>query len=77
MRSLVDRVVLLPTAEGKGFEVELVGEIAAMIAAGMGPARRTSQSHSSASDSDMFLRSVKVVAGACFGRELTLPTVAC
>jgi site-specific DNA recombinase len=64
VRGLVERVVLHPSADiQRGFEIELVGEIAAMVGLGSadkGSARRT------AGDQDMFLRSVKEVAGAGF-----------
>jgi hypothetical protein len=62
VRGLIDRVILHPGADGeRGFEIELVGEITAMVGlslADKGSARRT------AGDQDMFRRSVKVVAGA-------------
>ena len=49
----------------RGFEIELVGEIAAMMRLGLSGdagARRTLSS--GGGDPDLFLRSVKVVAGA-------------
>jgi hypothetical protein len=62
VRGLIERVVLHPGEDGqRGFEIELVGDIAAMVGLGsadQGNARRT------ADDQDMFRRSVKVVAGA-------------
>jgi site-specific DNA recombinase len=59
VRGLIERVVLHPGEDGqRGFEIELVGEIAAMVGLGKADARRT------AGDQDMFLRSMKVVAGA-------------
>ncbi len=64
-RGLIDRVVLTPAGEGRGYEIELVGEIAAMIGLGMGD-KRTKAAPGEAAGHDVFARSVKVVAGAGF-----------
>ncbi len=64
LRGLVDGIYLHPI-DG-GFEIELVGEIAKMIELSAG---------AESSQFDPFRSSVKVVAGACNHRELTLPTV--
>jgi site-specific DNA recombinase len=61
LRSLIERIVLRPSA-GHGFEVELVGEIGAMIAM----AQQNGTTPGSGSGPDLFGRSVKVVAGAGF-----------
>jgi site-specific DNA recombinase len=61
-RSLIERVVLTPLKGGKGFEIELVGEIAAMVALGAGMPQATR----SASGPGLFERSIKVVAGIGF-----------
>jgi site-specific DNA recombinase len=64
VRGLIERVVLHPEADGqRGFEVELVGEIAAMVRLGMGmPA--APKHGSPAGGPGLFESSVKVVAGA-------------
>jgi site-specific DNA recombinase len=61
-RSLIERIVLHETAGGKGLEIELIGEIAAMVSLSLGKV----QTPRSTSDLDLFFRSVKVVAGAGF-----------
>jgi hypothetical protein len=64
VRGLIDRVVLSPALDGKGLEIELIGEIASMI--DMALERKSgSKPESAAADRDLFLRSVKVVAGRC------------
>ena len=62
-RALIDRVVLHPAAEGNGHEIELVGEIAAMVELAIGHGRGGA---SAGQDRGLFVRSVKVVAGAGF-----------
>ena len=52
-----------PTDTKQGYEVELIGELAAMLRFGMG-----GDAPSSATDRGLFLSSVKVVAGARFER---------
>ena len=54
---MIERIEVSPAAGGKGLEIELVGEIAAMLRLGMGEA---------AADRGLFERSVKVVAGTGF-----------
>jgi site-specific DNA recombinase len=61
-RSLIERVVLTPLETGKGFEIELVGEIAAMVALGAGMPQPTRV----ASGPGLFESSIKVVAGIGF-----------
>ena len=62
IRSLIERVVITPVPTGKGFEIEQVGEIAAMLALGAG----LSQATRAASGPGVFERSIKVVAGIGF-----------
>ncbi len=62
VRSLIARAVLHPAKNGQGVEVELMGEIAAMIDLALG----RSASQISAGDRDLFSGSVKVVAGIGF-----------
>ena len=62
LRSLIERVVLHPAPDGhRGFEIELVGEIAAMVALG---ADDKDHSRSQVAGHDAFHSSIKVVAGA-------------
>ena len=75
-RGLIERVVIHPGAAGEGFEIELTGEFAAMLGLGMEPGRG-GLTQRSASGHDLFLSSVKVVAGTRNNREFTLPVVAC
>ncbi len=64
LRSLIERVVLHPAPDGhRGFEIELVGEIAAMVALG---ADDKDHSRSQVAGHDAFHSSIKVVAGAGF-----------
>jgi hypothetical protein len=80
VRALIERVELTPAHAGKGFEIELIGEIGAMLRLGSGEKasdRRGAVRHDGASDRDLFESSVKVVAGTGFDRQLTLPTVLC
>jgi hypothetical protein len=65
VRGLVERVMVTPAADG--FEIELTGAIAAMIALAQG---------GTGGDPALFACSVKVVAGAGNHRHLTLPAVA-
>jgi hypothetical protein len=60
VRGLIEQVVVRPLAEGKGLEIELIGEIAAMVSLGHGVMPRR------ASDRVLFARSMKVVAGTGF-----------
>ena len=71
VRSLIERVVLHPLSQDRrsGFEVELVGEIPAMVRLGLdAPAARgaTAAGSGSGAGPGLFERSVKVVAGAGF-----------
>jgi hypothetical protein len=69
LRGLLERVVVAPMEDG--FEVEIVGEIAQMIEIGLGKGKKKGPVLN-----ERMARSVKVVAGACNHRELTLPPVA-
>ena len=73
IRALVERVILHPATTGQGLEIELVGEIAAMIRL----AQTAENGHTAASGSDLFARSVKVVAGRRNHRELEPIMVLC
>jgi DNA invertase Pin-like site-specific DNA recombinase len=64
VRGLIDRVIITPGAEGCGHEIELIGEIAAMIGLASGAERKKAGTVVPAGH-DLFVRSVKVVAGAC------------
>jgi hypothetical protein len=64
-RRLIERVVLTPVADGDGFEIELVGEIATMVRLGL-TARRPVAAPVTSIDHDLFARSIKVVAGTGF-----------
>ena len=64
VRSLIERVTLHPVLDGRrGFEIELVGEIAAMMALGTDDDTRC---RNQAAGHDLFQSSIKVVAGAGF-----------
>ena len=69
LRGLVERVVLHPVE--KGFEIELIGEIAAMV--DLGAQNKTAGPKGSAVP-DAYRRSVKVVAGARNHLDLLLST---
>ncbi len=64
MRSLIERVVLTPLIEERGFEVELIGEIASMIALGMSE-KRNGPPPVDAAGRDLFVRSSQ---SGCGGR---------
>jgi hypothetical protein len=68
VRGLIDRLIIHPIG-GSGFEVELVGDIAKMVALGAGTERKKT-----ALD-ERTACSVKVVAGTCNQRYL--PRLAC
>ena len=70
LRALIDRVVVTPSSESAaGMEIELIGELAAMIRlTGRNGAAGTGRTM----DHDLFERSVKVVAGACNHLDLLL-----
>jgi len=64
VRSLIERVVLHPAPGGqRGFEIELVGEISAMVNLGRDEGDRP-HSRGSTADQALFQSSMKVVAGA-------------
>ena len=68
IRSLIERIVLLPT--DNGLEIELVGDIASMIAIAGNP--KISAAAPAGTAAEQYTRSVKVVAGACNRRYLQL-----
>ena len=62
LRDLIDRVVLHPSGEGSGLDVELVGAVASLVTLSSGlPARGANQR-----GADLFQSSVMVVAGTRF-----------
>jgi site-specific DNA recombinase len=63
IRTLIERIVLWPS-EGGGVEVELVGEIAAMVQIGLADNKKAAPG--GAAFADRLSRSVKVDAGAGF-----------
>lgn len=65
VRGLIDRVVVTPASAGLGHEIELIGEIAAMIGLVSGAERRQAGTVVPAGH-DLFDYSVKVVAGVGF-----------
>jgi site-specific DNA recombinase len=65
VRRLIERIVLTPVTDGDGFEIELIGEIAAMVRLGLTNGRPIPWP-GTAADHDLFQRSVKVVAGTGF-----------
>ena len=68
LRNLIEHVSIGPAENG--IEIEIVGEIAKMIELSIG-----NKAKQPILDEKMS-RSVKVVAGACNHRELTLPPIA-
>jgi hypothetical protein len=67
LRGLIERVSIRPAENG--LEIEIVGEIAKMVELGIGAHTKQAALDETAA------RSVKVVAGACNHRELTLPPI--
>ena len=63
-RELIERIEVRPAEGAKGVEIELVGEIAALVRLGMG--ERGNKQVAAAGDRALFDRSVKVVAGTGF-----------
>jgi hypothetical protein len=77
IRSLIERVVRHPTRDDqRGFEIELIGEIAAMVTLGRDDGNRDRRV-ASATDQALFQSSIKVVAGTGNHRQLTPVMVAC
>jgi len=68
LRGLLESVVV--ALMENGFEVEIVGEVAQMIEIGLGGENKKGPALS-----EVMARSVKVVAGVCNSRELTLPPI--
>jgi site-specific DNA recombinase len=64
-RRLIERIVLTPVLDARAFEIELIGEIAAMVHLGL-PDERPVSRPISALDHALFESSVKVVAGTGF-----------
>jgi site-specific DNA recombinase len=65
IRSLIDRIAVVPTSDG--FEIELVGEIANMVALASNPLSDNKKAApAGAAVLDRFRSSVKVVAGRGF-----------
>ena len=64
VRELIERIAVRPAESGAGLEIELVGEIAAMVRLGMGTGGRDSMGE--ALDRGLFDGSVKLVAGTGF-----------
>jgi microcystin degradation protein MlrC len=64
VRGPIDPIELHPAAGGGGFEVELVGEIAAMIRLALSQQEKRAQLGRQGADPDLFVRSVTVVADA-------------
>jgi len=64
LRQIIERIVLTPILDAKGFEIELIGEIAAMVRLGL-PVERADSRPISATDHALFESSVKMVAGTC------------
>jgi site-specific DNA recombinase len=60
VRSLIERVVVSPAPSGDGLEIELIGEIAAMVELAQGGSGSGRAEHA------LFARSIKVVAGTGF-----------
>ena len=65
LRQIIERIILTPVPDAKGFEIELIGEIAAMVRLGL-PDERPVSRPISATDHALFESSVKVVAGTGF-----------
>ena len=64
VRSLIERVVLHPAPDGqRGFEIELIGEIGAMVSLGRDEGEG-SRRRGPLANHDLFQSSMKVVAGA-------------
>ena len=68
LRGLLESVVIAPA--GGALDIEIVGEIAQMIEMGMEQGKQKGPAFN-----ERTARSVKVVAGACNHRELTLPPI--
>lgn len=66
-RALIERIEIQPADTKQGYEIELIGELAAMLRFGMG-----GDAPSSTSDRALFFSSVKVVAGARYQLDLLL-----
>jgi len=64
-RRLIERIILTPVSDARGFEIELIGEIAAMVRLGL-PDERSVAPPISAADHALFESSAKVVAGTGF-----------
>jgi hypothetical protein len=65
LRQIIERIILTPAPDARGFEIELIGEIAAMVRLGL-PDERADSRPKSATDHALFESSVKLVAGTGF-----------
>ena len=65
VRRLIERIILTPVPDARGCEIELIGEIAAMVRLGL-PDERAASRPISATGHALFESSVKVVAGTGF-----------
>jgi site-specific DNA recombinase len=72
LRGLIDKVVLHPRPQGEGFEIELVGDIAAMVEVAMAGSNGNALRGDRRALGEGDVRSVKVVAGTRNHRQLTL-----
>ena len=73
LRSLIDHILVVP--EAGVLRVEIRGELASILA--LASAGRSKGASVSLSEAEALSVQIKLVAGACFGRQLTLPSVAC
>jgi site-specific DNA recombinase len=64
-RQLIERIILTPVPDARGFEIELIGEIAAMVRLGQADERADSRPVS-ATDHALFESSITLVAGTGF-----------
>ena len=74
VRGLIERIEVHPAAGG-GMEIEVAGELAAMVR--LGTTEPVARVPAGEPGPDLFVRSVKVVAGTGNLRQLTLRPVAC
>ncbi len=71
VRELIERIAVRPAESSAGLEIELIGEIAAMVRLGIGAGGRDPAV--SAHDRGLFEGSVKVAAGTGFDRQFDSP----
>ena len=63
VRALIERVIIHPTEAGQGYEIEVIGEISAMLRLSSNGNTDGPRASPVGVDHDLFARSVKVVAG--------------